>query len=234
MCHTGGAAAVLKKYVEQVWRIPIDHFDPAAARCEALARANRPTPLEEVLVEGRSYSRRSLKDRLYAARLKQPICELCGQGEIWRGKRMSLILDHVNGIRDDNRLENLRIVCPNCAATLDTHCGRNKRVTPLKAACARCGETFRPRYAKQRHCSSECGIRHDNRPQTGVAQPHRRKVERPDVDRLLAEIEAEGFLATGRRYGVSDNAIRKWVRQYEWELSAWAAAGCPEPAGDPV
>ena len=37
---------------------------------------------------------------------------------------MALILDHINGIGNDHRLENLRIVCPNCAGTLDTHCGR--------------------------------------------------------------------------------------------------------------
>jgi HNH endonuclease len=41
---------------------------------------------------------------------------------------MALILDHINGVRDDNRLENLRIVCPHCAATFETHCGRKTRV----------------------------------------------------------------------------------------------------------
>ena len=48
---------------------------------------------------------------------------------------MGLILDHINGVRDDNRLENLRIVCPNCAATLDTHCGRKNRLEPSNATC---------------------------------------------------------------------------------------------------
>jgi len=59
---------------------------------------------------------------LYQEKLKNKVCELCGQDENWNGKKMSLILDHINGINNDNRLENLRIVCPNCNATLDTHC----------------------------------------------------------------------------------------------------------------
>ena len=67
-----------------------------------------------------------LKKRLYIEGLKKRECELCGQGEEWKGKKMSLILDHINGVHDDNRLINLRIVCPNCNATLETHAGKNK------------------------------------------------------------------------------------------------------------
>lgn len=222
MCHTGGGHAILKKYVE-IWEIPVDHFDQDAARRETLARISRSIPLEEVLVAGRFYSRHALKRRLYASGLKRPLCEMCGQDETWHGRRMSLILDHVNGVRDDNRLENLRIVCPNCAATLDTHCGRNRPPAPIEASCERCGKLFRPGDARQRHCSKECGIRHGNR-RAGVPQPQRRKVERPDVDILLAQIECDGYSATGRRYGVSDNAIRKWVLQYEWELHDWVTS----------
>jgi len=51
----------------------------------------------------------------------------------------------------------------------------------------------------------------------GVAKPAIRKVERPPREKLLAEIEATSYLAVGRRYGVSDNAVRKWVRFYERE-----------------
>ena len=59
---------------------------------------------------------------------------------------MALILDHINGVADDNRLENLQIVCPNCAATLDTHCGRANRRPLEEYPCERCGTAFRPRY----------------------------------------------------------------------------------------
>jgi len=151
MCASGGNWRTLKRYALEVWGIPVDHFDPHAASRDALRRNQRTArPLEEVLVEGSSFSRVQLKKRLYAEGLKTRQCELCGQGEQWRGRHMSLILDHVNGVNDDHRLENLRILCPNCAATLDTHCGRNVHRT---RQCATCGADFRPAGSKQRHCS---------------------------------------------------------------------------------
>jgi hypothetical protein len=109
----GGNHRLLRRWIEK-WGIPTDHFigTPRPPRRE-------PIPLEAVLVPGSPYQRSQLKKRLYDTGLKQRMCELCRQGEVWRGRPMSLILDHVNGIADDNRLENLRIVCPNCAATLD-------------------------------------------------------------------------------------------------------------------
>ena len=133
LCPTGGNTPLLKRWIAH-WGISTDHFDPRALR--GLPRAAK--PLAEILVEGSSYARANLKTRLYAEGIKAPICELCGQGELWRGRPMGLILDHINGVRDDHRLENLRIVCPNCAATLDTHCGRKNRLERPRA-CLRCG-----------------------------------------------------------------------------------------------
>lgn len=130
--------------------------------------------LQDVLVEGSSYSRHSLKKRLYDAGLKQHSCERCGQGEIWLGDRMSLILDHINGVPDDNRLENLRILCPNCNATLDTHCGRKNQDIPRVRRCLLCGQKFEPKYVGNRYCSPDCGSRHANRPGAAPEYPQGR------------------------------------------------------------
>ena len=79
------------------------------------------------MIENSSYrSTDSLKKRLYKEGIKERVCEKCGQDENWKGEHISLILDHINGVNNDNRIENLRILCPNCNATLETHCKGNK------------------------------------------------------------------------------------------------------------
>lgn len=213
LCATGGNWQTLRKWVTR-WDIDTTHFDPDISRREGFRRPR--APLEEILVENSAYSRKHLKERLYAEGLKKPVCELCGQGELWRHRKMALILDHINGVRDDNRLENLRIVCPNCAATFDTHCGRKNRHDNDDRECLRCGAHFRPKYPSHRYCSRECGMRSPRRTY-GVSNPALRRVERPPHDQLLREIAQTSFAAVGRKYGVSDNAIRKWLRQYERE-----------------
>ena len=198
----GGNHRTVQKYV-RLWGISTDHFDPNAARGRATRLRAR--PLEEVLVANSKYSRGYLKERLYAAEIKHRLCEMCGQGEEWNGGRMALILDHINGIASDHRLENLRIVCPNCAATLPTHCGRN---VLRNRQCLNCEELFAPNRAQQRYCSRACGVSHASR----GPRPDRRKVERPPTMQLLEEIDELGYVGVGCKYGVSDNAVRKWLR----------------------
>jgi hypothetical protein len=99
---------------------------------------------------------------------------------------MALILDHINGVATDNRIENLQVVCPNCAATLDTHCGRKNRLEVTPRSCLHCGAEFVPKYASHRYCSHACGV-HSKGPRT--PKPEMRKVERPAYEQLLADIE---------------------------------------------
>jgi hypothetical protein len=211
MRPAGGNWKTLRRYAHEVWGIRTAHFDQDAARRQS--RSGR--PLTEILVENSTYNRASLKRRLYAEGAKARRCELCGQDELWHGRRMSLILDHINGVATDNRLENLQIVCANCAATLETHCGRNVPHQTVEIECARCGERFRRNRPEQRYCSRACGTRYARA--TGP-RPAAWKVPHPPYEQLVREVTATSYQAVGRKYGVSGNAIRKWLRAYEREL----------------
>lgn len=145
--------------------------------------------LDEILVTGSTYNRTSLKKRLVDANLLKYICDECGNNGNHRGKPLTLQLNHINGINNDNRLKNLRFLCPNCHSQTPTFAGRSlkKERTEPKGH----GEKWKEYIVKQR------------------------KVERPLYEELTNEVKKHGYSATGRKYGVSDNAIRKWIKYYE-------------------
>src|SRR5438045_3843479 len=94
----GANYRTLRRWARE-WGIATDHFDPNARRAQASAR--RAIPLVDVLVENSNYPRGLLKRRLFDGRLKPRSCEMCGQGELWNGRRMALVLDHINGVSND-------------------------------------------------------------------------------------------------------------------------------------
>jgi len=82
-------------------------------------------PLEPLLVRG-SHTHRSVVRRklILEGKIKYE-CAECGMRPAWQRKPLSLVLDHINGIKNDHRRENLRFLCPNCNSQTDTFSGRN-------------------------------------------------------------------------------------------------------------
>jgi hypothetical protein len=106
-----------------------------------------------------------------------------------------MILDHINGIPDDNRLKNLRLICPNCNSQTATFAGRK---TKKKYFC-NCGK---PKFTKDSDICVDC-----RREKT-------RKCGRPtknDLQKLLWSMPTSKLAI---KYGVSDKAVEKWCKSY--------------------
>ena len=160
---------------------------------------SKKTPLKDILVENSSYNRSHLKARLIKEGLLEEKCYKCGLGSEWQGEQLTLQLDHKNGINNDNRLENLWLLCPNCHSQTPTFNGKNKYVVKK---CTDCGKTIGKKHTRCIPCANKV-------PSKSISQ---RKVERPSRIELIELILNKPFVQIGSEYGVSDNAIRKWCR----------------------
>ena len=117
---------------QAVQRLGIDtsHWTGQAHLRGGVCSWSRKRPLDEFLVEHCKGSRHNIKSRLIRdGRLKNQ-CAICGMKPKWMGKPISLVLDHENGVNDDYRIGNLRLLCPNCNSQTDTFTSRNKSKMP--------------------------------------------------------------------------------------------------------
>lgn len=131
-----------------------DFYDAGHAREECLEKFNihkstwytairkgrleatvKKSSLEEVLANGNP---QPIKARLIRDRILINRCAICDCEPVWLGKPLILRLDHINGINDDWRVENLRLLCPNCDSQTPTFCGRNIKATKNRKSSAIC------------------------------------------------------------------------------------------------
>lgn len=164
---------------------------------------------DEIFVENSDYSRSHLKDKIIKNKIIEYVCLKCGNDGNWMGEKMTLQLEHKNGVNNDNRLDNLCFLCPNCHSQTKTYSGRkNKKLVKTKKKYKH----------KDRFC--QCGNKMGRGSQRcfECAMNSIRKTERPSLEQLSLDVIEIGFRGSGRKYGVSDNTIRKWIKAYQKEV----------------
>lgn len=206
----GGNYGVFHRYKKQ-HNIDTSHFT-GQGHLKGKTHNYTTKPLEEILVEESDYNSHKLRLRLIGEGIKEHKCECCRLSE-WMGQPISLELDHIDGDNKNNKLDNLRVLCPNCHAQTPTYRGKNKKRNNSQTQKNR---KKRIRIKKKYYCSS-CGIQLSGKYKTGLClschRKNSRKVERPSIEILLKEVGESSYCAVARKYGVSDNCIRNWIKK---------------------
>lgn len=176
---------------------------------------------DEIFCENSSYPRNSLKKILLTENILINKCSICQQLPYWNNKSMTLILDHINGIYNDNRLINLRIVCPNCNSQLETTGGRNIKNNKIRPNEEEINLninnlvsnkiSYKEGYSFCVKCERPLS-RNTNK--NGVCRKCLSSMEKKSPENIFEVFNLAssiGYVKTGDIYGVSGNTIKKWL-----------------------
>ena len=245
--NSGSNRMVLAQYVKDN-QISVDHFE-----VETKIR----TP-KDIFIANSTATQNVMRRHYKKGNYSEYKCAICGQEPFWNGKELVLTLDHINGVSNDHRLENLRWICPNCDRQLPTYgskrlkkeyyCSECNKQLYRKAKTGMCKDCYSEKILKNpdsefnrkkiKHGKYSgtrsngacilCGMEISPTAKYCVSCYAKTKqtIDRPAKIDLAKMIKKSGFTNVGKRFGVSDQAIKKWCKSYgiphtKNELIAW-------------
>ena len=226
----GSYYTTVKKLIKD---LDISHFNKGAWNKGRKIKSvsYQKAPIQQVLIENSPHTNSGkLRIRLIKEGLKENKCEICGCTE-------SLELHHINGNHQDNRLENLQILCANCHRKTNNFRGKGIRAHNAASEWFISDEEVEQRHQMKlekrrvpehlrkvtpilpKICPS-CGkeFKPSNRKQEYCSPEcyHNKNDNRPDIITLLKTFkEYNNFVKVGKHFGVTDNAVRKWCKLYK-------------------
>lgn len=195
LTNYGANSKTIKKYITEL-NLSIEHFLSMGEQLK-LARAQIKKKSLDEIFSVNNVDRKYIKRVVIEHKLLTYECAKCHITE-WQGEQLSLHLDHINGINNDNRLENLRFLCPNCHSLTDTYCANNMRQQEPKR-CIDCNQPICNDATRCKNCA--------------ILQP-RTKIEWPSIIELENMVMELGYRGTGKKLGVTDSAVKKRIKNY--------------------
>lgn len=170
---------------------------------------------KDILCENSSVNRNVVKTYIIKNKLLEYKCFICDNKGEWLNKEIVLHLDHINGIGNDNRLDNLRFLCPNCHSQTETYAGKNYK------SCLYSSEEYKKiikeKKEKDFFRAKRCKEKKKNEYEALVK-------ERKEILDKIDYTKIGWVEETSKKWGVSHTQVRRWVKEHYSDMPVYIRA----------